>query len=106
MIGKRLGKIIQQLLLIFCILKKKKYLQLISKHPAYILYTQLISSLYISKHNSTREKQIILLKIPNEEKEGRWYYLTVRKISALLHRITSKNKSHFDCLNCLHSFRT
>ena len=25
---------------------------------------------YISKHNSTREKQIILLKIPNQEKEG------------------------------------
>ena len=29
MIGKRLKKIIQQLLLIFCILKKKKYVQLI-----------------------------------------------------------------------------
>ena len=25
---------------------------------------------YISKHNSTRQKQIILLMIPNEEKEG------------------------------------
>ena len=43
--------------------------------------------------------------IPNEEKEGRWHYLTVKKISTLLHRITSKNKGNFYCLNCLHSFR-
>ena len=53
MIKKRLRKAIQQLLLIFCILKKKEIL------PA-----------YISKHNSTREKQIILLMIPNKGKEG------------------------------------
>ena len=31
MIGKRLRKIIQQLLLIFCILKKNKYAQLVSQ---------------------------------------------------------------------------
>ena len=60
---------------------------------------------YISKHNSTREKQIILLMVPNEEEEG-WHYLTVKKLSALLHRITSKNKGDFYCLNCLHFFRT
>ena len=42
--------------------------------------------------------------IPNEEKEGRWHYLAVKKLSALLHRITSKKKD-FWCLNCLHSFR-
>ena len=44
--------------------------------------------------------------IPNEEKEGRWHCLAVKKISALLHRITSKNKGDFYCLNCLHSFST
>ena len=38
---------------VLCILKYKEIL------PA-----------YISKHNSTREKQIILLMIRNEEKEG------------------------------------
>ena len=43
--------------------------------------------------------------IPNKEKEG-WHYLAVRKISALSHRITSKNKGDFHCLNCLHSFAT
>ena len=44
--------------------------------------------------------------IPNEGKEG-WHYLAVKKIlSALLHRMTSKNKGDFYCLNCLHSFRT
>ena len=56
---------------------------------------------YISRHNSTREKQIILLMIPNEEKEG-WHYLAVKKLFALLQRITSKNKGDFYCLNCLH----
>ena len=33
---------------------------------------------YISKHNSTSEKQIILLTTPNEEKEG-WHYLPIKK---------------------------
>ena len=51
MIGKRWRKIIQQLLLIFCILKKTK------KCPV-----------YISKINLNCEKQIILLIIPNEGK--------------------------------------
>ena len=52
MSGKRLRKVIRQLLLIFCVLKKKKY-------PA-----------YISKHDSPVKKQIILLMIPNEEEKG------------------------------------
>ena len=60
---------------------------------------------YISKHNATREKQIILLMIPNEEKQG-CHYLAVKQLSALLHWITSKHKDDFYCLNCLHSFRT
>ena len=42
--------------------------------------------------------------IPNEEKEG-WHYFGVKKLSALLHRIFSKNKGDF-CLNCIHSFGT
>ena len=42
---------------------------------------------YISKHNSTREKQIILLTISKKEKED-WHYLAVKKLSALLHGIT------------------
>ena len=39
--------------------------------------------------------------ISNEEKEGQWYYLAVKKLAALFYRITSKNKSDFYCLNCL-----
>ena len=46
-----------------------------------------IGPAYISKINSHREKQIILIMIPNEEKEG-WHYLAVKKLSALLRRIT------------------
>ena len=43
--------------------------------------------------------------ISNEEKEGRWHYLAVKKLSASLHKITSKSKGDFYCLNSLHSFR-
>ena len=39
---------------------------------------------YISKIDSNPEKQIILLMIPNLEKEG-WHCFVIRKISALLH---------------------
>ena len=42
----------------------------------YIKEKEMLSA-YISKHNSTRERQIILLTIPNEEKEGR-HYLAVK----------------------------
>ena len=64
-----------------------------------------IFPVYVSKHNSTREKHIILLMIANEEKEG-WHYLAVKKQSALLRGITSKHHGYFYCLNCLHSFTT
>ena len=52
----------------------------------------------ISKHNSTHEKQIILLMIPNKEKEG-WYYLA-KTVYIIKHHGDSY------CLNCLYSFRT
>ena len=46
-----------------------------------------IGPAYISKIYSNCEKQIILIIIPNEEKEG-WHYLAVKKLSTLLRRIT------------------
>ena len=58
---------------------------------------------YVSKNNSNREKQVILLMIPIGK---RWNYLAVKKLSALLRRITSKNYGDFYCLSRLHSFRT
>ena len=66
---------------------------------------------YVSKNNSNREKQVILLMIPNGEKreakcKGRWNYLAVKKSSALLRGITSKNNGDFYSLNFLHFFRT
>ena len=51
---------------------------------------------YVSKHNSNREKQVILLMIPNEEK---WHYLAAKKLSELLRGITSKHYGDFYCLN-------
>ena len=51
-----------------------------------------ISCLY-SKHNSNREKQVILLMIRNCKKL--LHYLAVKKLSALLRGITSKHYSDF-----------
>ena len=59
---------------------------------------------YVSKNNSNCEKQAIFLMI--QHGKGRWYYLLVKKLSAVLTGITSKNNGDFYCLNCLHSFRT
>ena len=42
---------------------------------------------YVSKYNLPREKQMILLMISHEDKE-RWHYHAVKKLSALVHRIT------------------
>ena len=60
---------------------------------------------HISNHNSTREKAIILLMIPNREQE-RWHYLQAKKMATLLRGVTSKFHGDFCCLNCPHSFRT
>ena len=58
---------------------------------------------FVSKHNSNCEKQVIFLMILN----GRgWHHLEVKKLSALLRGISSKNNGDFCCLSCLHSFRT
>ena len=43
--------------------------------------------------------------IPNKGNE-RWHYLAVKRLSALLHGISSKHNGNFYCLNCLDSFRT
>ena len=83
MIGKDLRKIIQQLILMFWMLKNKKYLLLLFQNM----------------------KHVILLMIPNGEKLW-YYYLAVKKLSALLREVTSKYYADFFCLNCLHSFRT
>ena len=56
---------------------------------------------YVSKLNSRREKQVILLMISNWEK---WHYHAVKTLSALLRGITWLN-GDFYCFNCLHSFR-
>ena len=48
-------------------------------------------------------KKCYYLMIPNGKK---WTYLAVKKLSALLKRITSNHYDDFYCLNCLHSFRT
>ena len=57
---------------------------------------------YVSKHNSNREKQIIILIILNGE--GR-HYNAAKRLSELLRAITLKHRGDFYCLNCLHSFR-
>ena len=58
---------------------------------------------YISKYYWNREKQVIILMIPNGE---RHHYIAVKKLLALLRRITTKHHGDFYCLYFLHSFRT
>ena len=65
--------------------------------------TKKIEIAYKSKHNLTREKQIILLIISNGEN---WHYLVVKSLSGLLTGITANHKEDFYCLNCFHSYRT
>ena len=65
--------------------------------------TKKIEIAYKSKHNLTREKQVILLMISNGEN---WHYLTAKNVSGLLRGITSKHVGDFYCLNCFHSYST
>ena len=58
---------------------------------------------YKSKHNLTREKQVVLLMITDGEK---WHYLAVKRLSGLLRGVTSNNNGDFYCLNCFCSYRT
>ena len=53
-------------------------------HPSYVL-----------KHNSKREKLVILLMIRSIE---RWHYIAVKELSALLRGTTSRNNGDFYCL--------
>ena len=70
----------------------------------YVLHnTKKIGIAYKSKHNLTREKQVILLMISNGEN---WHYFVVKSLSGLLTGITSNHKEDFYCLNCFHSYRT
>ena len=65
--------------------------------------TKKIHVAYKSRHNVTREKQVILLMISNGEI---WHYLLVKNLPGLLKGITSNHKEDFYCLNCSHSYRT
>ena len=71
-----------------------------------ILYAkkQKIYPAYVSKYNSSHEKQVILLMNSNGEKQ--WHYIAVKKLSALLRGITSKHHGGFYYLKCLHSCTT
>ena len=70
----------------------------------YVPYnTKKINIAYKSKNNLTREKQVILLMISNDQN---WHYLVVKNLPGLLRGITSTHKEDFYCLNCFHSYRT
>ena len=65
--------------------------------------TRKIHVAYKSKHNLTRENQIVLLMITDGEK---WHYLTVKNLSGLLRGITSNHARDFYCLNCFCAYST
>ena len=68
-------KLMEQLLLMFCTLKKKKI------YPA-----------YVSSYSLNHKKQVILLIIPNGKKR---HYLPVKKLLTLTRGIISKNNADF-----------
>ena len=94
----------QQLLLMFLMQNRKKCM------------------FQVSKYNSNREKQVILLMISNREirersenlvnrakfkGEGQQkYYFAVKHLSSLSRGITSEPHGDFYFLNCIHSFTT
>ena len=65
--------------------------------------TRKIHIAYKSRHNLTREKQVILLMITDGEK---WHCLVVKNLSELLRGVTSNHNRDFYCLNCFHSYNT
>ena len=65
--------------------------------------TKKICLAYKSKHNLTRENQVILLMITDGEK---WHYLAVKNISRLLRGVTGNNNGDFYCLNCFRAYTT
>ena len=64
--------------------------------------TKTVQVAYKSRHNSTREKQVILLMISNGEN---WHYLIVKSLPGLFKGIASTHNEDFYCLNCFHSYR-
>ena len=58
---------------------------------------------YNSKHNLTRENQLILLMITDDEK---WHYTAVTRLSGLLRGITLNHNGDFYCLNCFCVYTT
>ena len=86
--------------------KDWKKIELNNEIARCILYvphnTKKIEITYKSKHNLTREKQVILLMISNGEN---WHYLTIENLSRLLRGITNNHDGDFYCLNCFHSYR-
>ena len=65
--------------------------------------TRKVHLAYKSKHNLTRENQVILLMITDGEK---WHYLALKSLSALLNGITSNHNGYFYCLNCFRAYTT
>ena len=65
--------------------------------------TKKIQVAYKSKHNLTREKQVILLMISNGEN---LHYLVVKNLNGLFKGITSNHKEGFYCLNCFCAYST
>ena len=78
--------------------------ELIALNILYVPHnTKKIHIAYKSRHNLTREKQVILLMITDGKK---WHCLVVKNLSGLLRGVTSNHHRDFYCLNCFHSYST
>ena len=65
--------------------------------------TKKVHIAYKSKHNLTREEQVILLMISNGEN---WHYLVVKSLPGLLKGIKWSHNEDFYCLSCFCAYTT
>ena len=78
--------------------------ELIALNILYVPHkTRKIHLAYKSKHNLTRENQVILLMITDGK---RWHYTAVTRLSGLFRGIASNLNGDFYCLNCFRAYTT
>ena len=85
-------------------MKTLKSFEKIALNVLFVPYnTEQIRLAYVSKYNSDRVHQVILLMITGDKKR---HYLAGKSLSAMFREITCNHHGDFYYLNCFHYFGT